>query len=164
MSDSEDYEEGGNVQQSQQHAKHKQQQHHCHKGAGKDCRPTKTMVKKNLPLLKILSRASEDERAALLKHIDKEGLDVVCTCIFNAIWNRDVVPLSQRKVIRSELKKSAKPLQYIARNKNDPTRRRRLLVQHGGSLPLLLSAVIPVIESSSIGPSVKGEQRKRKKE
>lgn len=124
-----------------------------------NCKPTKSAVKRNLPLLNLLSRVDEEERCNLLRHIDGEALNVICCCIFNAIWNRDIVPSSQRKDIKIKLKDSAKAIQYIARHKNNPSRRRRLLVQHSDSLPVLLSAVLPVIGSSSFGQSKKNKKR-----
>lgn len=126
-------------------------------------RPTKAKVKKNLPLLRLLSKADDDERCNLLQHIDAEALNVVCSCVYNAIWNCDIVPKSQRKIIRTKLGDSAKTLEYIARHKNNPVRRRRLLVRNGSSLPILLEAVLPAIESSSFGQSKTGRKTKKKK-
>lgn len=126
----------------------KPQQHHQHK-KGEACkRTTKSSVKKALPLLNVLVSSTDEERDCILKHLNSDAVNILCCCVWNAIHNREVVPESAKKVIRQRLKDNRQHLHYIAKQSNNPIKRRRRLIQQGGSLPLLLSAVIPCIRSS----------------
>jgi len=113
-------------------------------------RTTKAMVKESLPLLDVLSKVGDAERKCILKHLDSDSVNVVCNCIHNAIYNDAIVPKDTWNEIRSQLKQSKKPLHYVSRLTNNFGKRRKLLIQHGGSLPLLLSAVLPIIRDSPV--------------
>ncbi len=132
------------------------------------CAATNCAVKDNAPLLELLVRANDEERRCLLRHIDDEAFDIVCCCIFNAIWNRDLVPPEQMKLIGKRLGEYRKPLVDLSRHNGSTRRERReLLVQHGAGLPLLLSSVLPAIKAATLGvksaPVVEEIQEVRKK-
>lgn len=121
---------------------------HKHKG-GETCpRTTKAVVKRNLPLLNVLSRITDEERSCLLKHLDVEALNVLSCCIWNVLHNHDIVPAPARKTIAKKLKNQREHLHYVSKQANDPKKRKRFLIQQGGSLPLLLSAVLPCIREA----------------
>jgi hypothetical protein len=110
---------------------------------------TKSTVRDSLPLLETLNSIPDEERKCLLKHIDSKAVNVVCCCIHNAIYNAAIVSKQDRKEMRGKLQNLREPLHYLSRLTNNPVKRRRLLVQHGGSLPVLLSAVLPVIRDAA---------------
>lgn len=141
------------------------------------CAATNCAVKDNAPLLELLVRANDEERRCLLQHIDDDAFDIVCCCIFNAIWNRDLVPREQMNLIGKRLGEYRKPLVYLSRHNGSTRRERRdLLVQHGAGLPLLLSSVLPAIKAATLevksipmveeiqGVRKKGKKRKRAEE
>lgn len=122
-----------------------------HSAARKKCAATYCAVKENAPLLELLVRANEEERKCLIKHIDDDGLDIVCCCVFNAIWNKDLVPQRRRELINDRLGEFRQPLIYLSRHRNNNRKKRReLLVQHGAGLPLLLSSVLPAIKAATV--------------
>jgi hypothetical protein len=91
-------------------------------------------------------------------------VNVVCCCVFNALWNKDIVQRPQRKAIKQQIREEEEAdLNYIAKFSNNPTRRKTLLTRNGRSLPSLLSAVLPAIDSSAIIQQSKDEQEKNKK-
>lgn len=119
----------------------------------------KTDVKNNLPLLKLLCKADDEERRNVLKRIDVDGLGVICCCIHNALFNtKAVVPRQHWKPIQDGLKDKRKAFHYISKFDNNPAKKRKLLVQNGGSLPLLLSSLLPQISAA-----VNLDRQKRRK-
>lgn len=117
----------------------------------KKCAATHCAIKENAPLLELLVRANDEERNCLLQHIDDDALDIVCCCIFNAIWNKELVPRDRRQLIKNRLGTFRQPLVYLSRHRNNNRgKRRKLLIQHGAGLPLLLSSVLPAIKASTL--------------
>jgi hypothetical protein len=123
-------------------------EHRPLKSEPKKCSVTKCLIKKSVPLLKLLCRATDDERKCMLQHVDDSAIDIVCCCVFNAIWNKKLVSRDRMRAIRKRLSPSQDALLYLAKHSNSTRTRRKLLVQQGGSLPLLLSAVLPAITAA----------------
>ena len=119
--------------------------HHKHKPV------CKSDVKKNLPLLTLLCKANDEERKNVLKRIDEDGLGVICCCVHNALFNtKATIPRQHWQPIKDELqgKHKRKALHYISKFGNNPEKKRKLLVQNGGSLPLLLNHLLPQITAA----------------
>ena len=121
------------------------------KNDSKKCCAKKCAVRKNAPLLELLVRATDEERKCVLKHIDNSAVDIICCCVFNAIYNKEIIPKERLKIIRKKLGKFTRPLVYLSQHRHNRKKRKKLLVQQGAGLPLLLASVIPIIKSSTIG-------------
>jgi len=101
---------------------------------------SKRMVK-HYQLLKLLSKAKEEQRKALIENTDKELIFCICECIQNLLAGN--VPCSHAR--RRTLKKSADVLREIIRCKTPLKTKRQLLIQQGGFLPALLAPIVGIV-------------------
>ena len=94
-------------------------------------------------VLELLSRLGAKERKVLLKTLSEEQVRSVCECAFNLL--RGNVPL--RPHHKHRLGKFKEALRRLVKRGESLTNKRRYLVQKGGGafLPLLLSAVLPLL-------------------
>ena len=123
---------------------------------------SKSLIKNNLPLLEALTKVSEEERKCMIRCLGGDALNIVCCCVFNALFNRDVVPRDIRKSIKRKLKKEndLESWYYIAKQTNNAGKRRKLLAQRGAGLPLMLSGVLPTI-SASVAKTIQAREKKQ---
>ena len=92
-------------------------------------------------LLQVLQKANPTDRRRILETADPEFILLICNCFLNIIrGSLPLPPVAERK-----LAKYAKLMKEIA-TKGKKTaavrRKRKLLMQHGGFLPALLTPVI----------------------
>lgn len=93
----------------------------------------------NSELLRALAKLGGKERVALLKAVDDKKIHCVCECVYNTLKGK--VPLSASQ--RTRLSRHKKTLRRIVKPKESISKKRKLLVQKGGSfLPLVLSPII----------------------
>jgi len=110
-------------------------------------------VKKHLGILQYLCKCPSKscQFKALMKHADKDLVRCLCECIQN-------VTLGNVKIGRQRRKKLAKHkgvLRRILNRKTSVGRKRKLLGQTGGFLPLLLAPIIG-LAGSLIGDAISG--------
>jgi hypothetical protein len=94
-------------------------------------------------------KTADDDR--LKKYLKKASVDEIhslCECTLN-VCNGNV-PVSQRTLNR--LKPYARSIKKISQGK--VKNKRKYLIQHGGFLPLIASAVLPII-GSLVGELIK---------
>ena len=87
---------------------------------------------------------SAEERDSLLEYLNERGREVLYSCIHNCVYN-DKVPVEKRKEIRHKLKDKGKILEFMADSTKTDKRKRPLLKQTGEGLPLILSAILPLL-------------------
>ncbi|MCP4364286.1 MAG: hypothetical protein GY800_03185 [Planctomycetes bacterium] len=112
-------------------------------------------IKKYLEILKILKKATPEQRKALLKVADPDLILCLCECVDNIL--RGNIKLPKKK--KDELAKYIKVLRKIQDRTIPKERKRALLVQNGGFLPALLAPII-AIAGSLIGDLVGNLVRK----
>jgi hypothetical protein len=99
-------------------------------------------LRKNLPLLQLLSKADEGQAKQLLKQVDDNVLDQVCMCIYNALHTVKFAP-NDLGNLRGKISKHKKELKYLSTAKRS-NRRRKIAVQTGGSITDILLSVLPI--------------------
>ena len=106
---------------------------------------TPTILKK-LELLKVLKKINNKDRPTIIKYLDDRGVDLVCECVQNILFNNVGLNLKEKKRLRSTLNKRQKAMKNIANKSNSFKRRRSLLNHHGGNpLALILSTALPLL-------------------
>lgn len=94
---------------------------------------------KNSELLRALTKLGIKERVALLKIVGDKEIHCLCECIYNTLKGK--VPLTQTQ--KKGLSRHKVTLRRIVKPKESIHKKRKLLVQKGGSLlPLILSPII----------------------
>ena len=106
----------------------------------------------DIELLKILKRLKPNERNSLFKFINDDGVNVVCECINNILFNKHIgLKKNQKKKLNKELQMVQKQMTILGKSlskdqsNNSIKRRRNLLSQHGGFLSTILSIAIPLL-------------------
>ena len=104
---------------------------------------------KHAAILQALCHLSSEQRIAILKKADPKLVKCICECALNIL--RGNVTLKQP--YKQRLKRYAHILRRLA-NKNDSWKnKKRLIVQRGGFLPLLLAPILGTVLSRLIGGS-----------
>ena len=97
-------------------------------------------IKKNLSKLQTLYKCSPKEQSALLRIAKPDLIHTLCDCITNIVHNR--VPISSKQ--RGLLLKKKNILRKFSDKKTGTSRKKKLLVQHGGSI---LSVILRFLDS-----------------
>ena len=99
---------------------------------------------KYFELLKFLANTNTKNRKVLLEKADRQLINCICECAYNVFYgNIDLTP-KQKKALR----RYKSVLQELINDKNRAIRRKRnLLVQKGGFLPVLLAPIIGLAAS-----------------
>ena len=111
-------------------------------------------IKKDIPLLKILTKLKGEDFKAMVDTFNDETVDNVCECVYNLIYNPALKIGSKKK---TNLKKFIKTkcsihrLKNIADKKQPIFKRRLILKQEGRGLPFLLASAIPFLISLFTG-------------
>ncbi len=98
---------------------------------------------KNLPLLKLLYKASPKQRRVILQTASDQLILSLCEIALNVL--RGTIPLNTTQYRR--LKKRKDEIKYGASKKITVVRKKRMINQRGGFLVPLLSVAIPFITS-----------------
>jgi hypothetical protein len=116
------------------------------KDAAFDIGLTKVQMRKALPLLHAVCHMSDEERISLFEHLNEDGRQIVYHCIFNGIYNK-CISKKKRVEICQKLGDQKKIYEYLAKPTNHLDRKKKLLKQTGAGLPLILSAVLPILSA-----------------
>ena len=104
----------------------------------------KDRVKRNFNYLTLLGKCKNTMRKAILKESDKDLVAAVCDCVLNI--SNGVIPLNAN--VKSKLRRHKLKLRNLTKKNLSIKKKRRLLIQHGGSiLPILLPIVTTAIAS-----------------
>lgn len=99
-------------------------------------------VRKQVSLLRLLSKAKPKTACAIIKAGDKQLMDALCECALNIL--KGVVPLSSRQ--RGRLQKYKHHLRALAK-KTLSSQKKKALLQKGGFLGALLNPILGVLGS-----------------
>lgn len=103
--------------------------------------------RKYVAILQALCHLTNEQRIAILRKADPKLVRCICECALNVLHGNVHLKNTHKK----QLKRYAKVLRYLA-NKNDSLKnKKRLIVQRGGFLPLLLAPVLGTVLSRLIG-------------
>lgn len=104
-------------------------------------------VKRNLPMLKWLSKANAKTRKAVIQSADRDLVDTICECALNVLKGN--VPLKPSQ--KQRLSKYKKVLRRLASGKKSSLQTKRRLIQTGGFLPQLLFSVAAPLLKAVVG-------------
>jgi len=93
--------------------------------------------------LQVLAKCSPRQRQAILREADPKLVKAICECALNVINGN--VPLSVSQKQRLSPHKST--LRSLADKRKSNKARKRLIVQRGGFVGVLLRAIIPTLAS-----------------
>ena len=91
--------------------------------------------------LHVLSKCNKVQRLGILKGADPKLIQAICECALNVVkGNIPLTPHQKRKLTPHK-----KVLRHLADKRKTLQSKKKILVQKGGFLPLLLSAIVPTI-------------------
>lgn len=94
------------------------------------------------PFLKLFKKLNVEERKVLTLFLNEQGLDAIYQSIHNGLYNPLV---KNRKNLKKKLLAEKSILRYLASPKTNLLRKKKKLTQVGGSLSLILGAVLPLL-------------------
>lgn len=104
-------------------------------------------LKKYLPLITILSKATKKELKCILSSLNDDALDQISVCVFNCIHNTNFPPAEFKK-LQNKIKKDKTNLRFIEKNVFKRGKaRRKAIIQSGGSIGDILSTILPLVLS-----------------
>ena len=103
---------------------------------------TSACVRAHYPTLLYLRKATKQQRAAVVRSANKSFFNAICECSRNVLNGNIKLTASQKR----SLARYKAALRGVA-NKKKSLKYKRRVVQKGGFLSTLLSAVVPVLGS-----------------
>ena len=101
-------------------------------------------LRKNHDFLKLLTKCTPAQRKAILKVADDALVRTICECVLNVL--KETVPVS--KPAKRKLLAHKKSLIALAEKRTPLSKKKKILVQHGGNfLSVLLPPVLRVLSS-----------------
>ena len=91
--------------------------------------------------IKKVKQSSPKSRQRYISEASPEQIRSLCECVHNVFRGR--LPVSSKTIKR--LRPHATEIKRIAHPRGGAENKRNLLIQHGGFLPILLGAVLPVL-------------------
>jgi hypothetical protein len=108
-----------------------------------NCIPiTKQKLRKAYPFLKIIAKLNQEDRQVILQYIDENAVGIIAECVLNAITNKAI---NNRKELRLETSGAKNICRYISNSKKKGTLKRKKIEKIGGSLGMILAAVLPLL-------------------
>lgn len=98
-------------------------------------------------MLSVLSKASPPLRKKLIQTASKEVIDTVCECCLNVL--KGTIPLSKHQ--KQCLGKHRHVLRQMVQKKIPIRQKKKMLVQRGGILPLLLGPILKGVLGTMLG-------------
>ena len=95
-------------------------------------------LRRNFKYLKYLKKAKKHHRCSLLKTAPQELILCICDCVTNVLRGNVRLSAKQTKALRRH--KAA--LRALVEKRKGLNKKRELLVQKGGFLPLLLAPIL----------------------
>lgn len=103
---------------------------------------TPKRLNRNITLLDLLAKATKEQRNALISTATNDQLQCICDCATNIL--NENIPLTSEQY--KKLKRFQKHIRYIA-NSDDNINNKRLVIQKGGFLPILLTPILSAAAS-----------------
>lgn len=101
-------------------------------------------VKRNKEFLRVLAKCKQHQCKAILKTADESLIKAIVECVYNIL--RGTVPITKR--VRSKLLPQRKTLHKLIDKSNPTSKKKRIIIQHGGNfLSILLPPILTALES-----------------
>lgn len=105
----------------------------------------KKKLKKLLPIIQLITKLPQEQRAGLLEYLSDEAHEGLCECIYNGIANKSLLGQKKSQFLKEKVRKDQKALLTILRPNISKKTRRRKMIQSGGSIALILATVLPML-------------------
>ena len=105
---------------------------------------TKSNLSK-LKLIKILNKLQPEERELIIYFLDEKGIDVLCEVVTNVFFNDLKANKKRKNILYERFKNKQKSISKISDRRLPYKSRKKLLVQEGGSLGLILTTALPFL-------------------
>ena len=105
---------------------------------------TKSNLSK-LQLIKILNKLRPEERELIIYFLDEKGIDVLCEAVTNVFFNDLKANKKRKNILYERFKNKQKSISKISDRRLPYKSRKKLLVQEGGSLGLILTTALPFL-------------------
>ena len=112
---------------------------------------SKKMNKKNLrnkgKFLTLLAKFPKEHISHVIDHLDDNSIEMICECVYNAIYTDLSISKKKKKTLRKHLHKHCcmKNLKTITTPSITVSKKRRALKQEGTGLGFILSTIVPLI-------------------
>jgi hypothetical protein len=113
-------------------------------------------VKKNINTLRALCHLKKKQAKSLLQASDKQLIGCICECVHNVANGN--VKISQKSL--EKIQKHKSKIRKIIGNDVSYQERKKLIVQSGGFLPLLLAPIVSLV-GGLVGEAIGGAISKR---
>lgn len=117
---------------------------------------SKMPSKKNLSkyaLISTIKSCRPETRPHIIGFLNDKGIDLLSECVYNIFFNDHNLSKQQKYKLRELFKNKEKVIKSIGRKSNSIKRRKRLLVQHGGTLGTILSIAATILSGLLFGHS-----------
>jgi uncharacterized protein YjaG (DUF416 family) len=101
-------------------------------------------VVKILEFLKVIRRVPTDDFKVLVKYLNDDACNMLSECIHNSLCSSALSDLKKKK-LRDALWKHKTQLRFLSKGKTNMKKKRDILPQIGGSIGLIISAVLPIL-------------------
>ncbi|XP_071964131.1 uncharacterized protein [Antedon mediterranea] len=104
-------------------------------------------IKKNAETIRFLAHCSPRQRKIILENADDQLVTALCECAMNVLKGRVQVSNAHKK----KLVRYKKHMRDITNKSISPLKRKRLLIQKGGFLGLILQPILQTLDNSMKG-------------
>jgi len=107
----------------------------------------KMLNKEKALLLKQLQHLDNKKLRHYIAHVDKDGIESLCECVFNTIYTELPLDSTHKNNIKKSLKskKSKSNIKIISKKQNSIRKKRAALLQEGKGLGFIISALAPLL-------------------
>ncbi len=103
-------------------------------------------LKNQCKLYECLVKVPNHLRQHIIKHLDDDGINDICECIYNVIFTDLNISKRKKDILRKHIKQYPN-IKNIINKKVSVSKRRQALIQHGSGIGLILSTVLPLLTS-----------------
>jgi hypothetical protein len=103
----------------------------------------KREMRKLYPLLKIVSKLPDDEKKILLHYLSHDGCRGIYECIQNGLTNPTLTS-EDKNALQSQLFRHKNKFRKLLKEQ-DPEKKKRVLLQVGEGVGLILDKVVPLL-------------------
>ena len=102
-------------------------------------------------LINTVESCKPEIRPHLISFLNDKGIDLLSECVYNIFFNDQNLSKEQKDQLRKLYKDKEKVFKRIGRKSNSIKTRKRLLIQHGGSLGTILSIAASILSGLLFG-------------
>jgi len=112
--------------------------------------------KEKLCFLKAFQSLTSKNKEKIVPFLSNPSIHMLCEATSNAIANNTKIKPNFKKTLKKLSKKEKKAFRYLSKSKSSSVREKKnVLSKRGGSLGLILAAVLPVLAQAIISKVIK---------